>query len=108
MPEPPHGTLTDNLANSDVSRAAALVTLTGNDLVVVRAQVHAKPSPCVEVGSGVHATAGAVILADGPVLLKGRGTLNGGLVGAGGLQDVVGATVGGDRALQGRGGGGVV
>jgi hypothetical protein len=100
--------LIDTLANCDISRAAALVTLTGNNLVVVRTQVHAERSPCIEVSSGVHAAAGAVALADGPVLLEGRGTLNGWLVSAGGLQDVVGSTIGGDRALQGRGGGGVV
>ena len=86
-----------------------MVTLRGNNLVIVlSAQVHAVGSPGVEVGSDVDGAAGAVVLADGPVLLKGRGAVDGGLVGAGGLEDVVDAAVDGDGALEGGGGGGVV
>jgi hypothetical protein len=86
-----------------------VVTLRSNNLVVVlSAQVHAVGSPGVEVGSDIDGAAGAVVLADGPVLLKGRGAVDGGLVGAGGLEDVVDAAVDGDGALEGGGGGGVV
>lgn len=74
---------------------------------MLSAQVHAGRSPCVEVSSGVHASGGAVFLADGPELLEGRRAINGGLVGAGRLEDVVGAAVSSDRALKGSGGRGV-
>lgn len=56
----------------------------------------------------VDGAAGAVLLADSPVLLEGGGTLNRGLVGAGGLEKGVGAAVDLGRADGGGGGGRVV
>lgn len=47
------------------------------------------------MGLHVHTSAGALVLAHGPVLLKGRGAVDGWLVGARALRDLVGATVGG-------------
>lgn len=53
----------------------------------------------------VDGAAGAVLLADSPVLLEGGGTLNGRLVGASGLEEGVGAAVdvGGANGAGGRG-----
>lgn len=45
------------------------------------------------MGTEVDGAAGAVLLADSPVLLEGGGTLNGRLVGAGSLEKGVGAAV---------------
>ena len=56
----------------------------------------------------VDGAAGAVLLADGPVLLEGGGTLDGRLVGAGGLEEGVGAAVDLGGANGGGGGGRVV
>ena len=56
----------------------------------------------------VDGTAGAVLLADGPVLLEGGGALDGRLVGAGGLEESVGAAVDLGGADGGGGGGRVV
>jgi hypothetical protein len=53
------------------------------NLVVVAAKVHALASPGIEVSLHVDRTAGALVLANGPVLLKGLGTIDGWLVGAG-------------------------
>jgi hypothetical protein len=60
------------------------------------------------VSAEVDGAAGAVLLADGPVLLEGGGTLNGRLVGAGGLEESVGAAVDLGSADGGGGGGRVV
>ena len=77
-----------------------MVTLGCNNLVVVLSpQGHAKSSPGVEVSSDVDRSAGAVVLANGPVLLEGRCAINGRLVGAGGFKNGVCAAINGDRAL---------
>jgi hypothetical protein len=60
------------------------------------------------VSAEVDGAAGAVLLADGPVLLEGGGTLDGGLVGASGLEEGVGAAVDLSGADGGGGGGRVV
>lgn len=60
------------------------------------------------MGAEVNGTAGAVLVADGPVLLEGRGALDRGLVLAGGLEEGVGATVDLSSADGAGGGGGVV
>lgn len=81
-----------------------MVTLDGNNLVVVlRPQVHAVGSPGIEVSSNIDGSAGAVVLADGPVLMEGRE-----LVVADCLKDVVCASINGDGALEDRRGRGVV
>lgn len=80
-----------------------MVTLGGDDLVVeLSSQVHSVGSPGFEVSSNIDRSAGAVVLADRPILLKGRRAIDGRLVGAGRLQDAVRAAIDGDRALQGR------
>lgn len=48
---------------------------------------------------GGYGSANALALADRPVLLKGRGALDGGLVGAGGLVDIVCSSVSGHGPL---------
>ena len=64
----------------------------------MRAKVEAIASPGVEVGLHVDGAADALVLADGPVLTEGPGTVDGRLVGPGGDVDVVVAAVGGDAA----------
>lgn len=86
-----------------------MVTLGSNNLVVVlSAQVHSLRLPGRKVSCDINGSAGAVVLANRPVLLKGRGAIDGRLVGTGSLEDVVGAAINGDRALARRSGGGVI
>lgn len=56
----------------------------------------------------VDGARGTVLLADGPVLLEGGSTLDGRLVGAGGLEESVGAAVDLGSANSAGGGGRVV
>lgn len=83
----------------NVGRTAALVTLSGDDLVVVRTQTQTGGRPGVEVVLHGDGAADALGGADGPVLVEGRGALDGRLVVAGGEVDVVGAAVALERAL---------
>jgi hypothetical protein len=85
--------------DSDGSASGAEVALGGDDLVVVRTELHALAGPRIEVGLHVNASAGALVLANRPVLLKGRGAVNRGLVGAGALGNLVRGAVDGDGAL---------
>ena len=71
-------------------------------------KLHAVLLPSIEVSTDVDATGGSVILADGPVLLKGLSAVDGGSVGTGLGEDVVGAAVNLDGALLLSTGGGVV
>jgi hypothetical protein len=91
-----------------VGRSAAEVTLSSENLVVVGTELHAVLLPGLEVSTDVDATGGSVILADGPVLLEGLSTVDGGGVGTGLGEDVVGAAVNLDGALLLSTGGGVV
>ena len=86
------------LGNSDISRTRGLVTLSGDNLVVVSTELHAKLGPSVEVVGSGDGTRRTLVLADAPVLVEGSGTRNGGLVGANTLVDIVRGTVGGDGA----------
>lgn len=79
--------------------ATALVALSGNNLVIVLSQVHAILCPSVEMILHVHAAADALSCANRPVLLKGPCAVDGGLVGAGGHGNVIGAAVGLEAAL---------
>lgn len=74
----------------------------------MRAEPHSLGSPGVEVSLHVNGTGAALVLADGPVLLEGLGAVDGGLVGALGLGDLVRGAVGGERALDGGLRGGIV
>lgn len=87
------------LGNGDAGRSTAEVSLSGNNLVVVSAQVQSDLGPRVKVGASVDGSAGALILTDRPVLLKGAGTLDGWLVGTGAHEDIVNGSVGGDGTL---------
>lgn len=94
----------------DLRATAALVSLGGDDLVVVLAEVQALASPGVEVSLHVDAATDTLSLADGPVLVEGLarispaicalrevtylGAIDGGLVVTGGLGDGVGSAVG--------------
>lgn len=57
---------------------------------------------------GGDGTASTLAGTNGPVLLEGSSSLHGRLVYTGGLEDLVGGTVGGDAADFGGGGGGIV
>lgn len=85
--------------NGDGSRATAKVSLGSDDLVVVSAEVQTDLGPGVKVRSRVDGAAGALVAADGPVLLKGGRANDGGLVGAGADVDVVDAAVARHLAL---------
>jgi len=74
----------------------------------VGAEPHALSSPGIKVGLHVDRAGATLVLADRPVLVKGLGTVDGGLVDALGLRDLVGRAVSGDGALDRRLGGGVV
>jgi hypothetical protein len=65
----------------------------------VLTELHALAGPRIKVSLHVDRTAGALVLANRPVLLKGRGAINGWLVGAGALGNLVGAAVGSDSTL---------
>ncbi len=75
-----------------------MVALGGDDLVVVGAELEAVLGPGVEVGADVDGARGAVVLADGPELVKGGRADDGGLVDTLGLGDGVAAAVDGDGA----------
>jgi hypothetical protein len=64
----------------------------------VRAESETSRSPGIEVVSNGDRARRTEIRADGPVLLEGRCTLDGWLVGTGGLEDAVSRAVGGDLA----------
>ena len=57
------------------------------------AELQALVGPGLEVRGRIDAAAGALVLADRPVLLEGRGALDGRLVSAGGLEDLVAGTI---------------
>jgi hypothetical protein len=85
--------------NGDGSTSGAEVSLCSHNLVVVLTELHALAGPRIEVSLHVDASAGALVLANRPVLLKGRGAVNRRLVGAGALRNLVRGAVGGDGAL---------
>ena len=89
------------LAYDDSRSARAAVALSSEDLVVEGTHVETELLPRVEVVRGRDRAACAVGLADGPVLVERRSALDGRLVDAGALVDVVGRAVGGDGALVG-------
>lgn len=84
----------------DVGGPAAEVPLRREDLVVERAHVQARRLPRVEVVRGRDGAARAVRLTHGPVLVERCGALDGRLVHARLLVDVVGGAVGDDGALE--------
>jgi hypothetical protein len=87
-----------HLGDSNVRGTRGLVTLSGDNLVVVGTELQAKLGPGVEVVSSSDGTRRALVLANAPVLVEGSGTRDGGLVGADALVDIVNGAVGGDGA----------
>ena len=85
-----------------------LISLSSNNLVVVRSKVHAITPPSIEVVLHVDAASNALLRADGPVLLESPGAVDRGLVGTGRDVDVVDAAVGRETALELGARGGVV
>ena len=74
----------------------------------MRTQLHSLSSPSIEVSLHVNRATAALVGTHRPVLLEGLGAVDGGLVGALGLSDLVGGAVSGDGALDGSLRGGVV
>lgn len=85
--------------DSDGGATSGEVALGGDNLVVVGTQVHALAGPGVEVRLHVDRAGRALVLANRPILLKGPGAINGWLVGAGRLSDLVRGAVRGDGTL---------
>lgn len=85
--------------DSDLRVTSGEVTLSGNNLVVVGTKPHALAGPGIEVSLHVDRAGRALVLTNRPILLKGPGAINGWLVGAGRLSDLVGRAVRGDGTL---------
>ena len=97
------------LRDSDIGRATALITLSGNDLVVESGtKIHAEIRPSIEVVGSSDSTTGASALADGPVLVEGSRAGDRGLVNLLVLVDIVNGAVTGDSSLVGHCATGVV
>jgi len=94
------------LRNSHRGRSRRAVTLSGENLVVERTEVQAERSPRVEVVRSRDRAGRALVLANGPVLVEGSRTLDGRLVHAGALIDIVRRPIGvhGTLVRQTRGG----
>jgi hypothetical protein len=85
--------------DGDRSTSSREVALGGHNLVVVLTELHALAGPRIKVRLQVDRTAGALVLANRPVLLKGRGAVNGWLVGTSALGNLVRGAVRGDGTL---------
>lgn len=81
--------------------SSIVVTFSGQNLVVVRAEFHVQLRPSIEVVGGGHSTTLALGLANRDELVERRGSLNRWGIGASGLVDVVGGAVGGDSSNGG-------
>lgn len=73
-----------------------------------RSKVHTQLGPCIKVILGSDGTTNTAIPTNRPVLLESGSALDRRLVGAGGLEDVVGTAVRLDGAFLGRCGAGIV
>lgn len=85
--------------DGDLGVTSGEVTLGGNNLVVVLAKVHALAGPGVKVSLHIDGAGRALVLTNRPILLKGPGAIDGGLVGTGRLSDLVGRSIRGDGTL---------
>lgn len=74
----------------------------------MRAQLLSVLAPRIKVGTDINGSTDTLLLPNRPELLEGRCSVNTGLVGAGGLEDIVGAAVDGDGTLLLSSRGGVV
>ena len=78
------------VGDSDAAVTGRVVAFTCHDLVVVVGpELQAGIGPGTEMGAYIDGSAGAFALTDGPELLEGLGTINGGLVDTGALGDVI-------------------
>lgn len=84
--------------DGDVRLPSTLVRLRRNNHVIMVTKGHPRRRPRVKEGPRVDGPAGPQVPADGPVLLEGGGTVDGRLVGAGALVEVVRAVIGLDGA----------
>jgi hypothetical protein len=82
-----------HLRDSNSRATRALVALSSHDHVIESTKIKTGGSPGVNVRAKVDGAAGAVVGADRPVLLEGRGALDRGLVLARGLEKGVGGAV---------------
>jgi hypothetical protein len=87
--------------NGDVRGLTTEISLSGDDLViVVGSQLHPCGSPRAEVVARGDSAAAVVRLADGPELVERRRPVDGGLVDALGLVDVLHRSVRGDSSFK--------
>lgn len=97
----PRFTSNDRLRRSLDSNArlsGTAVTFSRNNHVIVGSEAHAGLLPSVKEDASVDGAAGALLGADGPVLLEGSCSLNGGLLHTCALVEHVGTTFGLDLA----------
>lgn len=88
-----------NVRNGNPGISAAVITLSGDNLVVmVAVDVQPGSAPRIEVAAGLHGAARALVDADGPVLVKGADTVNARLFVTGALAKSIGAAVAGHCA----------
>ncbi len=88
-----------NLAHRNGRRPAALISLGGENHIVVTSQLQAALCPSIKVISGGDLASDAVALADGPELRKRSRPYDRGLVVALALVNVIGATIALDCAF---------
>jgi hypothetical protein len=101
---------TDSLGALDGNGSAtsALVTLGGDDLVVVGAEPHSLAGPSIKVRLHVYRAGRTLVLTNRPVLLKGPSAVDRWLVGTLRLSDLVRRAIRSHGALVGGLGGRVV
>lgn len=92
---------TSSLSDGDVGGPAAVVTLRGDNLVVVCTHLETGSSPSAEVVASGDGAGCTVRLADRPVLVEGGRALNGRLVDTLVEIDVVDRAIGSDGSLVG-------
>lgn len=97
-----------SLRNSNTTTSTTLIALRGNNLIIIRPHLQSQVSPSIEMIRRRDFASHTFTRANRPILLKGRGTNNGRLVGTGSCVNVVGAAVRGHFASIGELGFGVV
>lgn len=97
-----------SLRNSNTTTSTTLIALCGNNLIIIRPHLQSQVSPSIEMIRRRDFASHTFTRANRPILLKGRGTNNGRLVGTGSCVNVIGAAVRGHFASIGELGFGVV
>lgn len=85
-----------------------MVPFSGKDHIVVRSELLSCLGPSIKVVLRSDGSSNALLCPYRPELLEGGGAIDTGLVGPGGLVDIVGSTIGRDLALLGCPAAGVV